>query len=262
MPDDDLQISKSVVPRSRSERRVAGRTAEPGDHGRRLAALAIELSFAEQRERIRLAHVLHDDAQQALVAAQMRLNLIETGGLDPTGREDFRQAVDMLQQCQQTLRTLASELAPPALQERGLAAALEWLAGRMKDQHRLHVSVVADPNADCVAPIVGDLVFQIVRELLLNVAKHAKTDRAQLRLTRTDGEVVLEVRDDGCGFDPVATESAAGQSFGLFHARERLRRVGGELEIASSLGAGSCVTLRVPALSQEESSDGEPDAVA
>ncbi|HEV7282089.1 MAG TPA: CheR family methyltransferase [Pirellulaceae bacterium] len=244
------------------EQRVTDRTIELRERERRLGALAIELSLAERRERIRLAHVLHDDAQQALVAAQMRINLIESDGLEEGSRKDLRESLELLQQCQQTLRTLASELAPPALQERGLAPALEWLANRMREQHRLKVSVVADPDADALAPVVRDLVFQIVRELLLNVVKHAKTDRAQLLLTRTDGEVVLEVRDHGCGFDPAAAETAAGESFGLFHARERLRHVGGTLDIASARGEGSCIAIQVPALLLEKESEAELQAIS
>lgn len=260
--DEDRCDEGTCDPNRGSKERDADRSTESGERERRLRALAIELSRAERRERIRLAHVLHDDAQQALVAAQMRLNLIETDGLDDTGREDFRQAIDLLHQCQRSLRTLACELAPPALQERGLAAALEWLADRMKDQHRLQVSVVADPEAEAIGLLVRDLLFQVVRELLLNVAKHAQTDRVQLRLTRTDAEIVLEVRDGGCGFDSAAAETAAAESFGLFHARERLRYVGGELQIDSTPGVGACVTLRVPAHSEEDLSDVEPETNA
>lgn len=238
------------------ERRVAERTAELRECERRLQALTIELSQAEAQERTRLAHVLHDDAQQALVAAQMRLNLIERKALDDATKLDLDQSAALLEQCQQTLRTLAGDLSPPALQERGLAPALEWLAKRMSEKHRLQVKVVADPEADPGSEGLPTIAFQVVRELLLNVVKHAGADRAEIRLTRTDGDVRLEVSDDGCGFDPAAAEKRAGETFGLFHARERLRHIGGELEIASAEGKGARVTIRIPVASEPVSPAG------
>jgi DNA-binding NarL/FixJ family response regulator len=222
--------------------------------GEQLARLSGELSLTEQRERRRLAKIIHDDLQQLLVAAALsvqraRKRLPESqGAAEP--REALATASDLLQQASDVARGLVGDLAPPILHDAGLAEALEWLARRYQERYGLRVSLDLD---DSVARLPDDLrsvLFDGAREALFNVVKHAGTQHAQLALFPSDDERLhLVVEDDGVGFDAAAW--AAGRSgeedgFGLFSTRERLRLLGGECRAFSKPGSGTRVDLTVP----------------
>jgi CheY-like chemotaxis protein len=160
-----------------------------------------------------------------------------------------------LDEAQNELRSLAIELSPPVLRERGLAAGLDWLAKRMQDQHGLHMTVEAEPLDERALEPLRDLLFQATRELLLNIVKHAGTDRAWVRLFRRGEIAHVEVGDEGKGFDPGLAEQDQGQSFGLFHIRERLRHIGGELGIESSPGEGALMKMSVPVVDVDAKAD-------
>jgi PAS domain S-box-containing protein len=231
------------------EQRVAERTALAERRAEQLRALTTQLTHAEQRERRRLAMILHDHVQQLLVAAKMRAGLLRRA--QPDGGETsaaLGDIVDLLTDAIDATRSLSVELSPPILHDHGLAAALQWLAERTGRQHGLQVEVEADPAANPESEEVRTLLFQATRELLLNVAKHAGTDRARVRLIRDGNYAQLEVMDYGRGFDPLilAAGGEKSQSFGLFHIRERLKQVGGNDKIEGGPGQGMHHTIRVP----------------
>jgi signal transduction histidine kinase len=145
------------------------------------------------------------------------------------------------------------ELYPPVLYDDHLAQVLEWLAACMKRHHRLEVNVKADPDPFPMAEESRVILFHAVRELLFNVGKHAGTNRANLRMSRLDGDRVrVVVSDEGVGFAPIRPASAAATSgFGLFSIRERLEPLGGSLTVESQPGRGTRVTLIVPARGEE-----------
>lgn len=231
------------------EERVAERTALAEQRAEQLRALTTQLTHAEQRERRRLAMILHDHVQQLLVAAKMRAGLLRRsqseGGDVAAALSDI---VDMLTDAIDATRSLSVELSPPILHDHGLAAALEWLAERTARQHGLQIEVEADPAANPESEEVRTLLFQATRELLLNVAKHAGTDSARVRLIRDGNYAQLEVMDHGQGFDPLLLVASGekSQSFGLFHIRERLKQVGGNDKIEGGPGQGMRHTIRVP----------------
>jgi signal transduction histidine kinase len=213
----------------------------------RLRALASDLTLAEQRERRRLAHVLHDHIQQLLAGAKIRLATLgrmETKELQKATKD----VEELLSQAIEASRSLTAELSPPILQEAGLAAALDWLADWMKDQHGLVVSTSIDAQANPGQEDVSVLLFQSVRELLFNVVKHARVKTARLEMNRRDDRLEVVVSDDGVGFDPsqVHHEKRSTASFGLFSIRERLRLLGGTMKIESAVGRGSRFTLAAP----------------
>jgi len=250
----DVHERKSVeqaLARSRNEleRRVAARTAELRRRADQLARMASELTLAEQRERWRLAQVLHDNLQQLLAGARFNLKILgrradeELGGLIAT--------IDgLVDQSIKASRSLTVELAPPILHEAGLPAAVDWLARWVEEKHGLRVDVRTDEAADIDREDVRVLVFQSARELLLNVVKHAGATEAAMALTLDGPDCLrLTVADRGVGFDPEAvwkgTASVFG-GFGLFSVRERLALLGGRLEIDSRPGQGSRVALIAP----------------
>lgn len=226
------------------EQQVIERTRQLSEREASLAILNQQLTRAEQKERLRLSQVLHDQAQQSLVATKMRIALAEMDATPETASE-LQAARTALDEAIETLRTLAVELYPPILHARGLGAGLEWLGGKMQRHHDLMVDLDIDFAAEPKNQLLRDLLFHTARELLLNVVKHAKIDRCELRLSKQQERIVLEVIDDGIGFDETSALSASEQSIGLFHIRERLRHANGELTIVTAPGQGTHITIEV-----------------
>lgn len=219
------------------EQKVRERTA-------RLRALTAQLTRAEDDERQRLARILHDDLQQIVAGARFTLN-----GLKKDLPADARaQLVNQIDACLgnaiQLMRTMSHDLHPPELESAGLGAALCWLARDFESKFDLPIALNLDPAAE---PGDGDLrifLFQAARELLFNVAKHAKVHEAQLTLrTARGGHVQMEVRDEGVGFVPA---SLPPQRFGLLGIRERAEHFGGRLDVRSVPGRGTRVMLVLP----------------
>jgi PAS domain S-box-containing protein len=233
------------------EQLVAERTQELVQSQARLRALATELNLAEQRERKRLAAELHDHLQQMLVLGKLKLGqgmrLPETA---PRAIDIMKHTDDVLSEALEYTRTLVAELSPPVLHEHGLAAGLTWLANQMK-RHDLKVTVRV-PDSDISLPEdQAVLLFQSVRELLINASKHARSPEATVVLQRADGTLRIEVTDNGIGFDAAAPPAAVPQGtvsskFGLFSIRERMKALGGAFDIYSSEGEGTTATLSLP----------------
>jgi PAS domain S-box-containing protein len=246
------------------ENRVASRTRRLEVKAAQLRALAAELTQAEQRERQRLAEILHDHLQQLLVGAKFGLDSLKQR-LD--GDERLCQPLDHIEEAiDQALtasRSLTVELNPPALQHGSLVALLRWLASWMKEKHGLAIELDADGEDDRTDDEVRVLLFQAVRELLFNVVKHAKVDQAEVQvLTREKARIWIIVTDNGVGFDPEKLQGPTGiqTGLGLFSIAERLELLGGQLKIDSAPGQGTCMTLWVPATRPEKTAPGPDDA--
>ena len=230
------------------EERVKERTAMAEKRAAQLQAMALELARAEQRERRRLAQVLHDHLQQLLAVARMRVGLLA----DETRSRKLRAALEevdgLLDESIAASRSLTVELSPPVLYDAGLAPALEWLATQVQEKHGLAVAVEADRGAEPASEDTKAFLFHAARELLFNVVKHARVGRASVRLSSCGGEVALEVRDAGAGFDPAELGPGGDRvsGFGLFSIRERLEALGGRIAIESAPGQGACFTLFAP----------------
>ncbi|MEX0885203.1 MAG: PAS domain S-box protein [Phycisphaeraceae bacterium] len=234
----------------RLEQQVRQRTVELERHAAQLQRMAKELTDAEQRERRRLAQLLHDDLQQILVAARLRLAAARSPD-DESRNAIIKEAEDLIAQSITTSRSLSTELAPPALYDLGLEAALEWLARWVESKYGLVVELDCDDGADVSTEQVRVLVFSAVRELLLNVVKHANVRHARLSLTCDDDRLRCAVEDDGRGFDIDAIRNDHQASgFGLFSIQERLKLLGGSVHIASEPGQGTRVEITV-ALEEE-----------
>jgi CheY-like chemotaxis protein len=147
-------------------------------------------------------------------------------------------------------RSLSFELFPPVLQSSGLPAALSWLADWTRNKYGLQVEVSSDPAANSARKDVRTLLFESVRELLLNTVKHAQVDRVAVTLALHPGDMMcITVTDQGIGFDPaaLADRSKAGEvGWGLFSIRERLTLLGGRFDIESARGQGSRFRLIAP----------------
>ncbi len=231
--------------RQHLEELVEERTAELAAANRELAertgqlqALASQLTEAEQRERRRIAYVLHEDLQQLLVATKFSIGLLRDKGY----RHAAEQAFESLDRAIEVSRTLTHELRPPVLYELGLGPALEWLGRQARAKYDLAVEVNVVPEAEPASDNLRILLFEAAQGLLLNVVKHAHVNRASVCLSRIDNRVQLLVADPGVGFDP----SQRRGGFGLFSIRERLEMLGGRVEVDSAPGRGTRVSLTVP----------------
>jgi PAS domain S-box-containing protein len=236
------------------EQRVAERTAVAEKRAAQLRAMALELTRTEQRERKRIAQILHDHLQQLLVGVKINVNLLCETPASTYTQQNFQQVNELLDQSISATRSLAVELNPPALHYGGFLTALQWLAQWMRDTHDIRVDIEAEKNSEPQDENVRIILFQIVRELLLNVVKHAKVDCASITVCPIDNaRVKIVVADNGVGFDPdnlrVKKRSHAG--YGLFNIRERLDLLGGELVVESAPGEGSRFSLYVPLASSE-----------
>jgi PAS domain S-box-containing protein len=244
------------------EQRVRDRTAELHHKNRelkyraeQLARLASELTLTEQRERHRLAKVLHDHLQQLLVGAKLGLQGLASSAADKELGEAIHDVYELINQSIAASRSLTVELSPTILHEVGLAAGLEWLARWMEQKHGLVVDLHTQPNADTDREDIRILLFESVRELLFNVVKHAGVTRAKVTLARRDGDLDIVVSDEGTGFDPARLHDIGGATvggFGLFSIRERLGLLGGSLKIESAPQRGSRFTLVAPAVYPEK----------
>ena len=231
------------------EQRVAQRTAEAVERAQKLRLLSAELSLAEERERRRIAQVLHDDLQQMLMAARLHLRTVGKTENAAERTEIIRKIQNMLEGSFNLTRSLSVELSPPVLHDHGLAAALEWLAAQARKHHGAKVSVEADPSANPKAIDVRVFLFQAVRELLLNAVKHAPGSFVHITMKEIGaGKLRVVVSDRGSGFDPAKLDRQGIQlgGLGLFNIRERMASFGGKLQIDSALGRGTRITLIAP----------------
>ncbi len=218
------------------------------EKNRQVRELASAVTLAEQRERRRVSQILHDHIQQMLHGIQMRTHLIcMDSPTDPALQEHLDAIGSLVAEAVAATRTLTVELSPPVIQYEGLAGAFTWLARHMAQTHGLAVAVTVETESDIRSADLRELIFQIVRELLFNVVKHAGAKEAELRLSEHGGELYITIADRGVGFDAALLSSQhTGSGFGLHSIHERLALFGGRLEIETSPGDGVRATVVVP----------------
>jgi PAS domain S-box-containing protein len=233
------------------ECQVAERTEIAEKRAYQLQQLALELSMAEDRQRQQIAQVLHDDLQQYLAALRFQLQVYLTGKADDKREQKLIQLVDeSIQKC----RSLSYELSPPVLHQNGLLAALNWLVSDMQERHGFYVEFISQPKAEPDSPELASMLFRSVRELLFNIVKHSGVNSAIVEVGIVDHRIRISVKDEGKGFDPVATEAKDGviSGFGLFTIKERVMFMGGRFDIESAPGKGCSVILEIPKKIQQK----------
>lgn len=202
---------------------------------------------AAEQERRRWARELHDETLQGLGALQVLLSTARRRGDHPD--EAIAQASTQIEAEIEKLQALITELRPAALDEIGVGPAIESLVERARTLHGLEIESDIDLDYDAgrqatrLTPEIESAIYRLVQESLTNVGKHAGADKALLRVVEAEGQITVEVRDDGRGFDPEQPNGG----FGLVGMRERAGLLGGTLEVASEPGEGSTVRARLAA---------------
>lgn len=219
------------------EQRVAQRTEQ-------LRRLSADLEAAEGRERRQIARDLHDDLGQLLAAARIRLSVLCRDARDDV-RSVAQEVADLVERANRSTRSLAAQLSPAVLYELGLLAALEWLAEELSSSFGLAVDIVDDGLPKPLSQEARSITYRAVRELLINVAKHAGVKSAAVQLVRDGGRMIIRVSDGGVGFH-IGGSSRARKGLGLVSVVERLSFVGGTFEIRSIPGDGTEATLVLP----------------
>ncbi len=208
-----------------------------------LRRLTSELFMAEERSRRAIASDLHDHIGQAL--AMIRFKLMELQGNAVFSGIDGNVG-DLKKLIDQTIsytRSLTFELSPPMLYELGLEAAIEWLAKQFSEKYSLKISFHDDKKQKQLTDDMKIALFRSVSEILMNIVKHAEAKHASVSIYNKEGNVAIEVKDDGKGFDVNGLRASRDKCFGLFSIKERLKYLGGRLDIVSEKGKGTCITI-------------------
>jgi PAS domain S-box-containing protein len=217
------------------------------DQREQLRALAAHAESVREDERVRIAREIHDELGQALTCMSMDLAFLEKllpkgqGSEQATAR--MTALTEMIRETVKTVRRISSELRPSILDDLGLAAGLEWL-GRDFEARTGLTCKISVPSSLELPPQKGIAIFRMCQEALTNVARHAKATQVSIDLVEGDGQLTLEVHDNGRGINEQELQSH--KSFGLLGMRERAVLLGGTATITGRPGKGTSVLVQVP----------------
>jgi two-component system, chemotaxis family, CheB/CheR fusion protein len=233
------EIRVKAAANEQLEARVRERTSE-------LGRLSRELALAEVRERQTIARDLHDGLGQELTAASIKLDALRS--TDKANRSDtaLDDIATLLAGVVREMRSLTAQLNPPVLEQLGLVPAIEWLSEEMRKHYQLEVVLDDDHRAKPLDSVTASILFRAVRELLINVTRHAKVKIVHVTTRRAKQQFTLKVMDRGTGFSSARSSSRPPVGLGLATMRERIAYIGGTFQIASQRNRGTTATIEVP----------------
>jgi signal transduction histidine kinase len=232
--DEDLRIGEAFAARAAVAVDLADRVAR--DALRRVVE-------GQELERRRLARELHDETGQALTSILLGLKRVEGAKTKDDARALAGELRGQIVETLQSVRRLAVELRPKALDDFGLVPALENLADAFGGDSGIAIDVEANLDETRLPAEIETALYRIVQEALTNVAKHSKAERVSVVVTRRDGTVTVVVEDDGRGFGSAGGDSGG---LGLVGMKERVGLLGGRLAIESTEGSGTTIVAEVP----------------
>lgn len=230
------------------EEEVRKRTRNVNEKNLQLRRMASQLSQTEQRERQKLSSTLHDNMQQLIAAARLKISMAIEG--NEALQKEFIRPLELLSDAAKECRDLAIQLAPPVLYDAGLLAALRWLCDWVEDNHHLEVIQEIQTEEEPEDEEIQTLLFQSVRELLYNVVKHSGQRQCTLRVESADSVwLKITVSDEGNGFNPQKVKTDDTKiGFGLLSIHERLSVAGGFARVESAQDKGTSIHLEAPLL--------------
>ncbi|HXN24888.1 MAG TPA: PAS domain S-box protein [Candidatus Dormibacteraeota bacterium] len=234
----NLELRTEIAEREKAEEQLR-HTLE------QLRALAARLQFVREEERMRMAREIHDELGQACTALKMDIALLARKGKTQLQiRSKADSAMRLIDNLIQSMRRMASELRPSTLDDLGLVAALEWQAQEYETHTEIQCHVELPTNPLVLDSNRSTAIFRIFQEALTNIARHAKATRVDASLKTVNQKLVLQVRDNGIGYDP--KQLKIGRSLGLVGMRERALLLEGEFTIEGIPGKGTTITVRIP----------------
>ncbi len=239
-PEYFVAVFDVVTDRKEAERRLLALNEK-------LRTLTEHVQFVQEQERLSIARDIHDDVGQQLTALKLDVSwlahrLAGAGcemGERLAGMED---AIDLLLA---RVQQIASELRPPLLDNLGLAAAIEWQVSEFTRRSSIECIVMLNEDAEPDTPRAATSVVRVVQEALTNVSRHAGASEVSISLCRHDGEILLEITDNGRGIEDKDIMSA--DSYGVLGMQERARLCGGRLDIGRMLQGGTRLRMTIPA---------------
>lgn len=236
-----VEMVDDITERRHSEEQIL-------DYQSQLKSLASQLITSEERNRQDFASFLHDQIGQSLCTLKIKLEMLQQSESLQESRSLSSEMLSTTARLIENTRSLTYELNPPILHELGLGAGLEWLVEQMHKREGITVQFEDDGQPRSLDKEINILIFNVVRELLINIAKHARADHVKVSLQRDQEGMKVRVEDNGIGFNAPQTGLPAtkSNSFGLFSIKERLNYVGGNLDIKTAPGKGTRITLRIP----------------
>ncbi len=218
----------------------------------RLRKMSAQMALAEQQHRQRIAQDLHDHVGQNLAVVMILLQKLQPQ-IDTDQAEAIGQALDRIEQVSRTTRDLTSQLFPAVLRQLGLAAGVEWVAESVLKPHGIALQVGSDLPTGTWQAEVCSVLWRSVRELLVNVVKHAEARSVRIDMDRNGQKWILRICDDGLGLggrDQQQLEDN-GQGMGLFSVRQGLEHLGGRLEIRQAPEGGTEALIHLPPCGQQ-----------
>jgi len=230
------------------EKRVMERTSALEQAHEQMKKVSFELVWAEEKERERIAAELHDRVGQSLLLAKMKLDALLETVATAVCRDAVEAAATLLESSIHDIRSLTFRMRPPILDTAGIETTLEWLCSSISDDYDLKVDFNSDGRHRNLSAEVRYSLYQAVRELLLNVAKHAQTTTAQLRVKSAGSNFEIEIIDNGVGFNRTGSslKHMRNGGYGLYNVQQRIERLDGSMAIESAPGKGTKVTITVP----------------
>ena len=231
-----------ITERKKAEKKIL-------DNQDQLRALTAEVMMVEEQERHKIAAGLHDSVGQILAFLKIELGDLQRSGQSKESINIIRHLREQVEQAIKQTRTLTFELSPPELYTLGLGPALEELAHRFSKDRDLTCSVDIRDDSHPLSEQMKILLYRSVRELLINAAKHARAESVQITINRADNNIKIILEDNGIGFDTSRLDRAGQKKsagFGLFSIGERLKQMGGKLDINSRKGKGTKIILSAP----------------
>jgi PAS domain S-box-containing protein len=248
--EEELRISNVSL-----DERVKERTAELAwlndellTHQKRLRSLTSEMAMMEERQRRRIAQILHDGIGQSLALCKYHIDFIRTSRDKKEFRKKILEIDDTINAIIKETRSLTFELSPPILYELGLGKALMRLADQILTPHNILVHFENGSEPDTLGGDLRGLLFQSIRELFVNIMKHSKAKNVRVSLGNDSRLYSICVDDDGVGFDQKKYRLKPGNEncFGLFSISEKITYIGGHVDIVTEPGHGTKITLIVP----------------
>jgi signal transduction histidine kinase len=244
---DGVTIIRNTVLRKKAEKKIF-------EYQNKLKSLTSQLTLTEERERRRFADYLHDQVGQKLFVSKLKLEALNKSLSSADNTKALGEIYEIIHQMIKDTRSLTSEISPPILYQFGLEAALEWLTEQTTEQYGIIIDFEDDEQEKELNDDMKIFLFQAVRELITNIAKHARAENAKVSIQRDNSHIRICVEDDGVGLTSSYRDvsKAAKEGFGLFSIGERMDHLGGQFEIKSQPDCGTQATLVAPLKGKKE----------